>query len=164
MIKLVKCKKIKDLQGIPESVNSIDLVGLSSLESLAGCPKKLDDNLYILECKNLSTLANMPSLILGDCEVRDCFLYQLDMVGCRIVGNFKLINNQLNDLQNGPSQLDSSYIVEDKYLKHLQASETKMTNAYNNAKFIYRVRKKYFIEDNKFPQMDDSVKIEKEYL
>ena len=163
-IKLVKCKKIQNLEGIPETVNDISLVSLSSFDSLSGCPKKLNDNMYILDCKNLNTLTYSPSLILGNYEVEDCFLYQLDMTNCRICGNFKLVNNQLNDLQNGPYQIDGSYFVKDKYLKRLQATDTKMTNVYNNAKFTYCIKKTYFQEDNTYPLMDDSVKIQKEYI
>lgn len=163
-IKLLKCNKIKNLIGIPESVDFLELFVLKSFESLEGCPRKLHNGLYILDCPQLSSLANIADLIIGDVEVQDCLLYQLDMTNCRITGDFKLKNNQLNDLENGPKQIDGSYIIEDKYLSKLNASGTTMTNQYNNAKFIYKVRRNYFKEDKNFPQMSNSVKIEKEYI
>lgn len=163
-MKLHTCNKIENLIGIPESIDFMELIQLKTFNSLEGCPKKLKDGLYILECPSLSTLTHIAKLIIGDVEISSCSLYQLDMKGCRITGNFKLSDNHLYDLQNGPSQIDGSYIIQDKYLKKLNASETTMTNVYNNARFIYIVKRKYFIDDNTFPQMSDEVKVEKEYL
>lgn len=66
------------------------------------------------------------------------------MQNTRITGSFKLIYVDVVDLENGPKQIDGDYIVIDKYLKYFKASGTKMTNVYNNAKFIYQVSKKRF--------------------
>lgn len=74
-MKLSKCKKIVDLQGIPETVNYLSLTSLQSLESLNGCPNKLQNGLYILDCKYLTSLAGSPSLIIGDCEISDSTIY-----------------------------------------------------------------------------------------
>lgn len=74
-MKLLECKKIVDLQGIPESVNYLSLVSLKSLETLNGSPNKLQNGLYILDCKYLTSLAGCPSLIIGDCEIRKSTMY-----------------------------------------------------------------------------------------
>ncbi len=164
-IQLIKCKKIVDLEGIPDTVERIVLVSLPSFESLKGCPNKLSNGLYIQECPYLTTLAYCPSLIMDQCEIHDCMLYQLDMKNTRICGTFKLSNNNLSDLENGPKQIDGSYIVSEPYLAKFKANETIMTNAYNNAEFIYQVRKKYFKGNkNDMPQMNNGVKIVCQYL
>jgi hypothetical protein len=125
--------KIKNLEGCPEIVTTLDIKDVITFNSLKGNLKKINTNgNFIIQGCSLSSLDNFPIIekgvliYLGDNKITSllgmptkCHHLNINnnglktLIGCstHITGNFRCKNNNLEDLDGFPTVIDGDCIM-----------------------------------------------------
>ena len=141
------CDKLQNLNGLPDSVETLRIESINGISNLKGCPKqlkKLDifrcnhlenligcpesvENIYLGLLENLSSLEGCPMQL--DClTIQKCTkLKSLKYISPLITGDFSVTLTPLVDLSNGPKEVGGNYCCRQNGLKHLNAQNTVMT-------------------------------------
>lgn len=121
------CKNLQDLTGLPDSVRNLSLENCDKLENLIGCPKSVD-YIYLSNLDNFRSLEGCPSQ-LNKLNIRDCGkLKSLKHISPLIIEELTLFYTGLVDLSNGPKEIQGNYVfMFNPNLIRLNAQDTIMT-------------------------------------
>lgn len=103
-----KCagSQVKNLIGAPREVNILDCTYCSQLESLEGCPQKINKEANFEFCEALKTLNGMPEVVDGSVNITGCKSL-IDLTGApkQVADSFTLNNTDVVSLKGGPKQV-----------------------------------------------------------
>ena len=121
------CKNLQDLTGLPDSVRNLSLENCDKLENLIGCPESVD-YIYLSNLDNFRSLEGCPSQ-LNKLNIRDCGkLKSLKHISPLIIEELALFYTGLVDLSNGPKEIQGNYeFMFNPNLIRLNAQDTIMT-------------------------------------
>ena len=102
------CKNLQDLAGLPDSVRNLSLENCDKLENLIGCPESVD-YIYLNKLDNFRSLEGCPSQ-LNKLNIRDCGkLKSLKHISPLITEELAFFYTGLIDLSNGPEEIKGNY-------------------------------------------------------
>jgi hypothetical protein len=130
----VRSKNLETLKGLPEYLETLEIIYCSKLKNLEYCPKIVKE----FWCKFNSSLVSMK--------------------GCTkiIIDNFEITNNKLKSFKDGPELVGGDYIIKDN---HYYAEEVNITTRANNIRLL-----DYKHIDSKVYEMGEKLKLTEEDL
>lgn len=180
------CDKLQNLNGLPDSVETLRIEAINGISNLKGCPKQLK-KLDIFRCNHLENLIGCPESVeniylgllenlssLEGCPMQlDCLMIQkctklksLKYISPLITGDFSVTLTPLVDLSNGPKEVGGDYYCRQNGLKHLNAQDTVMTG--HNKRFSWDATYNHMdmsrdtivnILKKELPKMNKSIKV-----
>ena len=156
---------ISNLKGCPKQLKKLDIFRCNHLENLIGCPESVE-NIYLGLLENLSSLEGCPMQL--DClTIQKCTkLKSLKYISPLITGDFSVTLTPLVDLSNGPKEVGGDYYCRQNGLKHLNAQDTVMTG--HNKRFSWDATYNHMdmsrdtivnILKKELPKMNKSIKV-----